>query len=163
MLSWALCGAGDTASSCRLFDAILSHCIPVVVSDSLELPFEEELDYTKFALFVPQRLAVRPGFLVRILEETSMERGSSMWQRLKEVGTRKGRSGSSRPSSALAALNEPALGVPFRAQRVAGEGRLVVGWRRGMRRTKGVPLCDQWPWPAAPAAPHRPRPYVRLA
>ncbi|KAH9301764.1 hypothetical protein KI387_013347, partial [Taxus chinensis] len=32
--------AGDTPTSCRLFDAISSLCIPVIVSDSIELPFE---------------------------------------------------------------------------------------------------------------------------
>ncbi|XP_022852749.1 probable arabinosyltransferase ARAD1 isoform X3 [Olea europaea var. sylvestris] len=32
--------AGDTPSSARLVDAIVSGCIPVVISDELELPFE---------------------------------------------------------------------------------------------------------------------------
>ncbi|XWS24860.1 hypothetical protein CRYUN_Cryun27aG0021200 [Craigia yunnanensis] len=32
--------AGDTPTSCRLFDAIQSFCIPVIVSDNIELPFE---------------------------------------------------------------------------------------------------------------------------
>lgn len=39
--------AGDTPSSARLFDAIISGCIPVIVSDELELPFEGILDYRK--------------------------------------------------------------------------------------------------------------------
>lgn len=39
--------AGDTPSSARLFDAIVSGCIPVIVSDELELPFEGILDYRK--------------------------------------------------------------------------------------------------------------------
>ncbi|KAJ0975896.1 hypothetical protein J5N97_017861 [Dioscorea zingiberensis] len=33
--------AGDTPSACRLFDAIVSLCIPVIVSDYIELPFED--------------------------------------------------------------------------------------------------------------------------
>uniref|UniRef100_A0A804N8I8 Exostosin GT47 domain-containing protein n=1 Tax=Zea mays TaxID=4577 RepID=A0A804N8I8_MAIZE len=37
--------AGDTPSSCRLFDAIVSHCVPVIVSSRIELPFEDEIDY----------------------------------------------------------------------------------------------------------------------
>ncbi|GFY83360.1 exostosin family protein [Actinidia rufa] len=37
--------AGDTPSSARLFDAVVSGCIPVIVIDEWELPFEEMLDY----------------------------------------------------------------------------------------------------------------------
>ena len=44
---FCLCPAGDTPSSARLFDAIVSGCIPVIVSDELELPFEGILDYRK--------------------------------------------------------------------------------------------------------------------
>ncbi|CAI5993359.1 unnamed protein product [Closterium sp. NIES-65] len=76
---------GDTASSCRLFDAILSHCIPLVVSDSLDLPFEEALDYTAFALFLPQALALRPGYVEAFLQNVSHESAFAMWQRLREV------------------------------------------------------------------------------
>ncbi|KAL3630805.1 hypothetical protein CASFOL_023789 [Castilleja foliolosa] len=43
--------AGDTPSSARLFDAIVSGCIPVIVSDELELPFEGILDYRKMVVF----------------------------------------------------------------------------------------------------------------
>ncbi|PWA98819.1 Exostosin-like protein [Artemisia annua] len=43
--------AGDTPSSNRLFNAIVNHCVPVIVSDHIELPFESELDYSKIALF----------------------------------------------------------------------------------------------------------------
>lgn len=42
--------AGDTPSSARLFDAIVSGCIPVIVSDELELPFEGILDYRKVCI-----------------------------------------------------------------------------------------------------------------
>jgi hypothetical protein len=44
---FCLCPAGDTPSSARLFDAIVSGCIPVIVSDELEFPFEGILDYKK--------------------------------------------------------------------------------------------------------------------
>ncbi|KAJ6686562.1 EXOSTOSIN FAMILY-LIKE PROTEIN [Salix purpurea] len=33
--------AGDTPSSNRLFDAIASRCVPVIISDDIELPFED--------------------------------------------------------------------------------------------------------------------------
>ena len=44
---FCLCPAGDTPSSARLFDAIVSGCIPVVVSDELEVPFEGLLQYKR--------------------------------------------------------------------------------------------------------------------
>lgn len=46
--------AGDTPSSARLFDAIVSGCIPVIVSDELELPFEGILDYRKVCMHLYQ-------------------------------------------------------------------------------------------------------------
>jgi hypothetical protein len=36
--------AGDTPSSVRLFDAIANLCVPVIVSDDLEIPFEGQVD-----------------------------------------------------------------------------------------------------------------------
>lgn len=47
---FCLSPAGDTPSSARLFDAIVSGCIPVIVSDEVELPFEGILDYRKVCL-----------------------------------------------------------------------------------------------------------------
>ncbi|KAI5013510.1 hypothetical protein ZWY2020_035763 [Hordeum vulgare] len=44
--------AGDTPSSCRLFDVVASLCIPVIVSDDIELPFKGMIDYTEFSIFV---------------------------------------------------------------------------------------------------------------
>ncbi|KAK4256147.1 hypothetical protein QN277_009052 [Acacia crassicarpa] len=63
--------AGDTPSSARLFDAIVSGCIPVIISDELELPFEGILDYTKIALFVSSNDAVKPGWLLKFLRGIS--------------------------------------------------------------------------------------------
>ncbi|XP_075495274.1 putative arabinosyltransferase ARAD1 isoform X2 [Primulina tabacum] len=59
--------AGDTPSSARLFDAIVSGCIPVIVSDELELPFEGILDYRKIAVFVDSSDVMQPGWLLSIL------------------------------------------------------------------------------------------------
>ncbi|KAM2731046.1 hypothetical protein EV1_002222 [Malus domestica] len=68
---FCLSPAGDTPSSARLFDAIVSGCIPVIVSDELELPFEGILDYRKIALFISSSDAVRPGWLVTYLRNIS--------------------------------------------------------------------------------------------
>ncbi|CAK9159969.1 unnamed protein product [Ilex paraguariensis] len=68
---YCLCPAGDTPSSARLFDAIFSGCIPVIISDELELPFEGILDYRKIALFVSSSDAVQPGSLLKFLRSVS--------------------------------------------------------------------------------------------
>ncbi|XP_071713465.1 probable arabinosyltransferase ARAD1 [Rutidosis leptorrhynchoides] len=64
---FCLSPAGDTPSSARLFDAIVSGCIPVIVSDELELPFEGILDYRKISIFVSSSDAVQPGWLFSYL------------------------------------------------------------------------------------------------
>ncbi|KAG1365529.1 putative arabinosyltransferase ARAD1 [Cocos nucifera] len=71
---FCLSPAGDTPSSARLFDAIVSGCIPVIVSDELELPFEGILDYRKIALFVSSSDAVQPGWLVNFLKSINSKR-----------------------------------------------------------------------------------------
>ncbi|KAL2922856.1 putative arabinosyltransferase ARAD1 [Bienertia sinuspersici] len=39
--------AGDTPLSNCLFDAIVNHCVPVIISDNIELPYEDVLDYSE--------------------------------------------------------------------------------------------------------------------
>ncbi|XP_058194699.1 probable arabinosyltransferase ARAD1 isoform X2 [Rhododendron vialii] len=77
--------AGDTPSSCRLFDAIVSHCVPVIVSDQIELPYEDELDYTQFSVFFSVKEALEPGYLVTQLRQFPKERWLEMWRRLKSI------------------------------------------------------------------------------
>ncbi|WVZ92758.1 hypothetical protein U9M48_038801 [Paspalum notatum var. saurae] len=77
--------AGDTPSSNRLFDAIVSHCVPVIVSDDIELPFEDVLDYSEFCVFVRAADAAKKGFLLRLLRGISRDEWTKMWMRLKEV------------------------------------------------------------------------------
>ncbi|XP_008807354.2 probable arabinosyltransferase ARAD1 [Phoenix dactylifera] len=77
--------AGDTPSSNRLFDAIISHCIPVIISDEIELPFEDVLDYSEFCIFVRASDAVKEGFLMKLIRGISREEWTRMWKKLKEV------------------------------------------------------------------------------
>ncbi|KAL5767514.1 hypothetical protein ACOSQ2_014297 [Xanthoceras sorbifolium] len=74
--------AGDTPSSARLFDAIVSGCIPVIVSDELELPFEGILDYRKIALFVSSSDAVQSGWLLKFLKGVSPSQTREMRRNL---------------------------------------------------------------------------------
>uniref|UniRef100_A0A1J3CDU4 Putative arabinosyltransferase ARAD1 n=1 Tax=Noccaea caerulescens TaxID=107243 RepID=A0A1J3CDU4_NOCCA len=77
--------AGDTPSSNRLFDSIVSHCVPVIVSDQIELPFEYTLDYSGFSVFVHSSEAVKKGVLVNLLRGITEDQWKKKWERLKEV------------------------------------------------------------------------------
>ncbi|KAH1113916.1 hypothetical protein J1N35_007294 [Gossypium stocksii] len=81
---FCLSPAGDTPSSARLFDAIVSGCIPVFISDELELPFEGILDYRKIAIFVSSTDAVQPGWLLPFLKGISSTQIREMRRNLLE-------------------------------------------------------------------------------
>ncbi|CAH9120989.1 unnamed protein product [Cuscuta epithymum] len=77
--------AGDTPSSNRLFDSIVSHCVPVIISDDIELPYEDVLDYSEFCIFVRASDALREGYLLSVLRGIQEEKWTKMWERLKEI------------------------------------------------------------------------------
>lgn len=77
--------AGDTPTSCRLFDAIQSLCIPVIVSDNIELPFEGMVDYSRFSVFVAVKDALKPSWLVRKLESFSENQTAEFRRNMAEV------------------------------------------------------------------------------
>ncbi|KAK7290693.1 hypothetical protein RIF29_05294 [Crotalaria pallida] len=77
--------AGDTPSSNRLFDAIVSHCIPVIISDEIELPYEDVLDYTEFCIFIRTSDALREKFLINFIKSIGKGEWTRMWNKLKEV------------------------------------------------------------------------------
>ncbi|KAI3460634.1 hypothetical protein Pfo_017297 [Paulownia fortunei] len=77
--------AGDTPMSCRLFDAIQSLCIPVIVSDNIELPFEGMVDYSEFSVFVAVSDALRPNWLVSHLRSYSSEQKDMFRKNMAQV------------------------------------------------------------------------------
>ncbi|GAB2295855.1 hypothetical protein Dimus_030006 [Dionaea muscipula] len=77
--------AGDTPSSNRLFDAIASHCVPVIISDDIELPFEDVLDYSEFCIFVRTSDAIKKNFLINLIRGIGRDDWTRMWNRLKQV------------------------------------------------------------------------------
>ncbi|GLT81426.1 hypothetical protein SLA2020_528150 [Shorea laevis] len=77
--------AGDTPSSNRLFDAIASHCIPVIISDEIELPYEDVLDYSQFCIFVRTSNATKKKFLINLIRSIKKDEWTRMWHKLKEV------------------------------------------------------------------------------
>ncbi|KAF7801359.1 putative arabinosyltransferase ARAD1 [Senna tora] len=77
--------AGDTPSACRLFDAVVSLCVPVIVSDSIELPFEDIIDYRKIAIFVDSAAALKRKHLVSMLKAVTPDRILEYQKEMKEV------------------------------------------------------------------------------
>lgn len=77
--------AGDTPSACRLFDAIVSLCVPVIVSNQIEFPFEDAIDYSKIAVFVDSAAAIKPGYLIKLLRGVSTDRLLEFQRGLKKV------------------------------------------------------------------------------
>ncbi|KAL3623913.1 hypothetical protein CASFOL_032729 [Castilleja foliolosa] len=77
--------AGDTPSSNRLFDAIASHCVPVIISDEIELPYEDVLDYSEFCVFVRTSDAIKQNFLLNLIRNISRDEWTRKWERLKEI------------------------------------------------------------------------------
>ncbi|KAK0598689.1 hypothetical protein LWI29_037035 [Acer saccharum] len=77
--------AGDTPSSNRLFDAIVSHCVPIIISDEIELPYEDVPDYSEFCIFVRTSDAVKEHFLINLIRSIKKDEWSRMRERLKEV------------------------------------------------------------------------------
>ncbi|KAK7311993.1 hypothetical protein RJT34_10511 [Clitoria ternatea] len=77
--------AGDTPSSCRLFDAIVSHCVPVIVSDKIELPFENEIDYSQFSVFFSFKEALEPDYMINQLRRFPKQKWTVMWRQLKNI------------------------------------------------------------------------------
>jgi hypothetical protein len=62
---------GDSDDSLRLFTALSAGCIPVILSDWLMLPFEDQIPYHKFGLFFRQQQVEEiPGFLYALNEST---------------------------------------------------------------------------------------------
>ncbi|XP_031247186.1 probable arabinosyltransferase ARAD1 [Pistacia vera] len=77
--------AGDTPTSCRLFDAIQSLCIPVIVSDTIELPFEGMVDYSEFSVFVAVDDALRPNWLLGHLRSFSQKQRDNFRHKMAEI------------------------------------------------------------------------------
>jgi hypothetical protein len=58
--NFCLCPLGWTPWTLRFYQAVMTRCIPVVVADDIEFPWENEIDYSKFAIKVPEA-KVRKG------------------------------------------------------------------------------------------------------
>jgi hypothetical protein len=51
----------------RLFSAISSGCMPVIISDNIKLPFSNMIDYSTFTITFPESVVYTPEFLMDYL------------------------------------------------------------------------------------------------
>ena len=56
--TFCLAPRGDTASSRRVYEAIATGCIPVIIADDLALPFAKRLRWQDFSVRVTERFAL---------------------------------------------------------------------------------------------------------
>lgn len=65
--SWtSLCPRGNGSSSIRFCETMCMGRIPVHVSDAYVLPFEKDIDYSQFCLFIPEAEVNQAGKLLRM-------------------------------------------------------------------------------------------------
>lgn len=127
--------AGDTPSSNRLFDAIASHCVPVIISDEIELPFEDVLDYSEFCVFVSTSDALKDKFLINFIRNITREDWTRMWRVLKEVDHFFEFQFPSKENDAVQMIWKAILRkIPARKRKIHSENRLLRTTVAGERR-----------------------------
>ena len=50
----ALCPRGTGPSTIRMWEAMASGCVPLIISDTLKMPMSRMIDWTEMAIFVPE-------------------------------------------------------------------------------------------------------------
>lgn len=71
--------------SCWFFDVIVNYCVFVIISDKIELLFEDDFNYSEFFLFFLFKEVIKLDFLVSILRNFLRERWLLMWYKLRVV------------------------------------------------------------------------------
>ncbi|KAK3237865.1 hypothetical protein CYMTET_52094 [Cymbomonas tetramitiformis] len=80
---FCLCPRGGTPWTRRVFDALLTGCIPVVISDDIEFPFEDFLPYDKFTIKLSEEQVVkRQDYVESTLREIPQ---ASLEQKLEQI------------------------------------------------------------------------------
>ncbi|KAK8542888.1 hypothetical protein V6N13_136559 [Hibiscus sabdariffa] len=137
--------AGDTPSSNRLFDAIASHCVPVIISDEIELPYEDVLNYSEFCIFVRASDAIKKGFLMNRIRSITKEEWTRMWEKLKQVEPLFEFQYPSKKGDAVQmiwqSLAHKVPGVKMKINKSRRYSRFLTRKRRGLRI---IPPKDLW-------------------
>jgi hypothetical protein len=75
---WCFVPRGDSPNSRRLFDAMIAGCLPVIISDNIDLPFPDVVPYAEIAITVSEDEWSRdPRLTLRRLREISKKEISS--------------------------------------------------------------------------------------
>eukprot|EP00938_MAST-03A_sp_MAST-3A-sp1_P002503 g2503.t1 len=78
---FCLCPRGFAPWSRRLFDAVQLGCIPVIIADGIELPYEEFLDYTSFSVKIAEvEVSNLKQILLSVSESTIRKKREAMWR-----------------------------------------------------------------------------------
>jgi len=88
--SWTnLCPRGNGSSSIRFYETMCMGRIPVHVSDAYVLPFEKDIDYSQFCLFIPEAEVRQAGTILHSwLAERDKEQLMAMCRRARQVWER---------------------------------------------------------------------------
>jgi len=88
--SWtSLCPRGNGSSSIRFYETMCMGRIPVHVSDAYILPFEEDIDYSEFCLFIPEAEVNMAGKILRMwLAKRSTEERMALCRKARQVWER---------------------------------------------------------------------------
>lgn len=65
---------GWTPWTLRFYQAVMTRCIPVIIADDIEFPYESEVDYSQFALKLPEKDVDGIVALLRGISEEELER-----------------------------------------------------------------------------------------
>ncbi|CAA0833197.1 exostosin family protein [Striga hermonthica] len=137
--------AGDTPSSNRLFDAIVSHCVPVIISDDIELPYEDILDYSEFCVFVRTSDALKENFLLNLTRSVDKEEWTRKWDRLKEIEQFYEYQYPSRENDAVQMIWQAIYRKVFAVRRKIHQGRRFSRTSVAMERPMGsVPMPKEF-------------------
>ena len=56
-----------------------------IVSNQIELPYEDGIDHTQFSIFFSDKEALEPGYMIGQLRQIPKERWVEMWRHLKYI------------------------------------------------------------------------------
>ena len=73
---------GWTPWTLRFYQALMTRCIPVMIADDIEFPFENEVDYTEFALKIPEKDVDNIVALMRGMSDEELERRRDVMDRI---------------------------------------------------------------------------------
>jgi hypothetical protein len=76
---------GDTTSSVRFFELVAFHCIPVIITDWLFMPFESIIDYNKFSIRFPESILHNIPLMLETLAQITLQQKETYYANLLEA------------------------------------------------------------------------------